>query len=257
MSLESALAPFADRLKGYLSAGMGPLLVSTAPGFPLGTLAALTLPKARRLAGPSVQEVRAFTARAAVDATVQAVTVTVNGCSPAAQSALLKFVEEPPPGVTLLLLYSRPYTVLPTIVSRCANVEGPTGDALADVRVWCLALAGVEIPIARRHYGQGYPGSIPEALLEARTDPGPVAELLSAVGKRDPVRALAATRGLVPDQVKLLRVKLSRHIAGVVTLPELRRVPVSVLYQWVEALSDRAVPRSVAVRAGLMVALGA
>ena len=46
--------------------------------------------------------------------------------SDAAQNALLKTLEEPPPGVTIILIALRPELMLPTTVSRCATVRfGP------------------------------------------------------------------------------------------------------------------------------------
>ena len=46
--------------------------------------------------------------------------------SVAAQNALLKTLEEPPPGVTVILLCQRPEQMLPTTQSRCATVRfGP------------------------------------------------------------------------------------------------------------------------------------
>ena len=46
--------------------------------------------------------------------------------SPAAQNALLKTLEEPPAGVTIILITDRPELLLPTTRSRCATVRfGP------------------------------------------------------------------------------------------------------------------------------------
>jgi len=43
--------------------------------------------------------------------------------SAAAQNALLKTLEEPPPGVTIILVCTRPDQLLPTTLSRCAMVR--------------------------------------------------------------------------------------------------------------------------------------
>ncbi len=62
--------------------------------------------------------------------------------SVAAQNALLKTLEEPPPGVTLVLLCPTPAELLATIRSRCALVRfGPLGRSFVADR---LAAAGVE-----------------------------------------------------------------------------------------------------------------
>ena len=46
--------------------------------------------------------------------------------SPAAQNALLKTLEEPPPGVTIILVAEQPEQLLPTTLSRCRMVRfGP------------------------------------------------------------------------------------------------------------------------------------
>jgi len=43
--------------------------------------------------------------------------------SPAAQNALLKTLEEPPPGVTIILVAEQPEQLLPTTLSRCRMVR--------------------------------------------------------------------------------------------------------------------------------------
>ncbi len=50
--------------------------------------------------------------------------------NPATANALLKVLEEPPPGNLLLLISHRPLRLLPTIRSRCLQVRVATSDAL-------------------------------------------------------------------------------------------------------------------------------
>jgi DNA polymerase III subunit delta' len=67
--------------------------------------------------------------------------------NPQAQNALLKTLEEPPDGTTLVLVTSRPDALLPTIRSRCLRVSfGPTpAEALAER----LVAEGREPDVAR------------------------------------------------------------------------------------------------------------
>jgi DNA polymerase III subunit delta' len=71
---------------------------------------------------------------------------------PAAANALLKMLEEPPPGVYWLLVSHEPGRLLPTVVSRCRRVPVPLpsavlavqwlrGQGMQDPALW-LALAG-------------------------------------------------------------------------------------------------------------------
>ena len=71
--------------------------------------------------------------------------------NPNAANALLKSLEEPPPGVHFLLVTHRPHQLLPTIKSRCRQVALPVPEAAAaaawlesqGVRDGALALAHV------------------------------------------------------------------------------------------------------------------
>lgn len=62
-----------------------------------------------------------------------------------AANALLKTLEEPPPGTIFLLVCHRPRRVLPTVLSRCEQVTMPMPDAAAAER-W-LQEQGVEHPV--------------------------------------------------------------------------------------------------------------
>ena len=61
-----------------------------------------------------------------------------------AANALLKSLEEPPPGLLFLLVSHKPQQLLPTILSRCLSFALPTPDA-ASVTRW-LAEQGVKNP---------------------------------------------------------------------------------------------------------------
>jgi DNA polymerase-3 subunit delta' len=71
--------------------------------------------------------------------------------NPNSANAFLKTLEEPPLGTTILLLTARPYSLLPTIRSRCLNFRMPAGAAapddpalaewIADYRAWLRSLA--------------------------------------------------------------------------------------------------------------------
>lgn len=66
--------------------------------------------------------------------------------NPAAANALLKLLEEPPAGVTLLLISHQPFRLLPTIRSRCRELRlGPL--APQDMAA-ALAQAGTEVASA-------------------------------------------------------------------------------------------------------------
>jgi len=87
--------------------------------------------------------------------------------SPAAQNSLLKTLEEPPPGVTIILVAERPEEMLATTLSRCAVVRfGPlprpfvtgklveSGVAAAEADFWA-AFTGGSIGRATRLARQG------------------------------------------------------------------------------------------------------
>lgn len=77
-----------------------------------------------------------------------------------AQNALLKTLEEPPPGTYIILVTSRPHRLLPTIHSRCRHVAfAPLDDAA--MTEWFDA-AGLDLAGAQKQwilgFSQGSPG---------------------------------------------------------------------------------------------------
>jgi DNA polymerase-3 subunit delta' len=108
----------------------------------------------------------------------------------AAANALLKTLEEPPPGTYLILVSDRPGRVPATILSRCRKLAAPL-PAPADARAW-LATQGVAVPDVALAQAAGAP-----FLALAYADPAMQSErgawlaALSAPG-RLAVSALAA-----------------------------------------------------------------
>jgi DNA polymerase-3 subunit delta' len=108
----------------------------------------------------------------------------------AAANALLKTLEEPPPGTYLILVVDQPGRLPPTILSRCRKLAAPLA-APADARAW-LAAQGIEQPDIALAQAAG----APLAAL-AHADPGVQAERRAwvdalVVPERMSVQALAA-----------------------------------------------------------------
>jgi DNA polymerase-3 subunit delta' len=93
----------------------------------------------------------------------------------AAANALLKTLEEPPPGTYLVLVADQPGRLPPTILSRCRRFAAPL-PAPADARAW-LAAQGVEAP----DLALAQAPAAPLAAL-AHADPGVQAERRAWVG---------------------------------------------------------------------------
>ncbi len=66
-----------------------------------------------------------------------------------AQNALLKTLEEPPPGVTIVLCADDEERLLPTVRSRCVRVRLGTV-AVREIEEWLEEVAGAEAPAAAR-----------------------------------------------------------------------------------------------------------
>jgi DNA polymerase-3 subunit delta' len=122
------------------------------------------------------------------------------GTSSEAANALLKLLEEPPAGTTLILTSAEPGRLLPTIRSRTTQIHLPPL-TVGEVREFLLAEAGVDEGAASRAAGRAG-GSIGRALgfLDDGDDPGPLEQirrqalgLLSAALAKEPeVRATSA-----------------------------------------------------------------
>ena len=79
-----------------------------------------------------------------------------------AQNALLKTLEEPSPGVTIVLCVDREELLLPTVRSRCARVRlGPTGARAIDRLLGELGLADASTAARLARIAGGRPGVAP------------------------------------------------------------------------------------------------
>jgi hypothetical protein len=106
-----------------------------------------------------------------------------------AQNALLKMLEEPPPGVTIVLCVDDEECLLPTVRSRCARVRlGPV--AGREIEIWLGELGTADAPSAARfaRLAAGSPGL---ALAYARA---PEAARLRGEIARGLLDMLAASR---------------------------------------------------------------
>jgi len=85
----------------------------------------------RKMQAMSIDVVRSFLIAPACQAPTRAtgkvfVVLEADLMSPEAQNSLLKTLEEPPDGVTIILISQRPEQLLPTTLSRCAMIRfGP------------------------------------------------------------------------------------------------------------------------------------
>lgn len=97
----------------------------------------------------------------------------------ATANALLKSLEEPPPGTVFLLVSSAPDRLLPTVRSRCQRIAIPAA-AVADAVPW-LKAQGVKDPeSALRYAGQAPLAALEETQEAARTREALLARLARA-----------------------------------------------------------------------------
>jgi DNA polymerase III subunit delta' len=151
--------------------------------------------------------------------------------NPSAANALLKLLEEPPSGVTLLLVSHQPSRLLPTIRSRCRTL--PLSPLSPPDLGRALAQAGVD-PGDAEALAELAAGSVGEAIRLAELDGlrlhAQVSGLLATLPRLDRARALAlaeagAGRGnearfdLILRLIELSLARLARHGATGGTLP--------------------------------------
>jgi DNA polymerase-3 subunit delta' len=115
----------------------------------------------------------------------------------AASNALLKNLEEPPPGTVFLLVSSMPDRLLPTVRSRCQRILVLPA-VPADAVPW-LAAQGVADPEA----ALAYSGNAPFAALEDAEERRPREALLRelAGGQPDALALADACQGTAPVRV--------------------------------------------------------
>ncbi len=107
-----------------------------------------------------------------------------------AQNALLKTLEEPPDGTTLVLVSSTPDSLLPTVRSRCLRVAfAPLPDALVE-----------EVLLAEGRVHAGTKGMTAEAVAELETQARAVAPLAGG--------SLARARTLLGKEVAAIHASL-------------------------------------------------
>jgi len=119
---------------------------------------------------------------------------------PAAQNALLKTLEEPPPASSFILITSRPDVLLPTVRSRCPMLRfQPLDDADVARVLMARGLSDAEARAA----AAAADGSVGHALqasagdlLEARSAAHRV--LAQVAGRPDPRRRIESAKDLVP-----------------------------------------------------------
>ena len=116
-------------------------------------------------------------------------------------NALLKMLEEPPPGVMFILVTSHPQRLLATIISRCQQVEMPAPSTeqalswlaqqqLADAEQW-LAYTGGSPLQAREAASAGGMQALPTRLAQGqKLDPFQAASEFAALGMEEVMTAL-------------------------------------------------------------------
>ena len=148
--------------------------------------------------------------------------------SPEAQNASLKMLEEPPPGVTIILLCQRPEQMLPTTRSRCSIVRfGPLprdfvagklaeqGIGLAEADFWSAYTAG-SVGEALRLAARGF-YEVKREVIEQLAAMGPAGD--AAVGERlaaitDGLATAAVSEAKQADGSSLSKNLASRQAAG-------------------------------------------
>ncbi len=133
-----------------------------------------------------------------------------------AQNALLKTLEEPPPGATLILCADEPERLLPTVRSRAATLRlGPLGIRAIEA---LLGEHGIDAPRAARlaRVAGGRPGlalayaAAPQA-VDAREE---IARTLLDLIPESRARRLAAGRELLARAADLVRLGVEAWAAG-------------------------------------------
>lgn len=188
-----------------------------------------------------------------------------------AQNALLKTLEEPAPGVTIILCVDQEELLLPTVRSRCARIRlGPMGPRDIETILGELDLADATVAARLGRIAEGRPGvalayaRAPEAmtirdeiarslidlldagrshrLAAARELLGRARELAEALAGPAAARAVAVRPGEVPEPSESTPdVELDPGSAGKVAPAERRRAARQLLTIWRDVARDLAV----------------
>jgi DNA polymerase-3 subunit delta' len=188
-----------------------------------------------------------------------------------AQNALLKTLEEPAPGVTIILCVDQEELLLPTVRSRCARIRlGPMGPRDIETILGELDLADATVAARLGRIAEGRPGvavayaRAPEAmtirdeiarslidlldagrsrrLAAARELLGRARELAEALAGPTAARAVAIRPGEVPEPSESTPdVELDPGSVGKVAPAERRRAARQLLTIWREVARDLAV----------------
>jgi DNA polymerase-3 subunit delta' len=171
----------------------------------------------------SVDEVRRmksfFTLSAADGGRRVAIIDDADEMNPSAANALLKLLEEPPAGVTILLISHQPFRLLPTIRSRCRELRlsplppVPLSDALTQ--------AGGDVdPADRQALAELAGGSVGEAFrltnLDGLKHYAAIVALFATLPRMDRARAISlaeAGAGRSVDQFDLIVTLLDQFLA--------------------------------------------
>jgi hypothetical protein len=134
-----------------------------------------------------------------------------------AQSALLKTLEEPAPGVVLLLCADEEERLLPTVRSRCARIRlGPV--PAREIEAWLVEQGVADAPraarLARLAGGRPGVGLAYARSAEAETARGEIARRLLDLLQAHPAAALVAARDLLSRSLDLARALEASPPAG-------------------------------------------
>ena len=145
--------------------------------------------------------------------------------NPTAANALLKLLEEPPGSLQIVLVTSRPHQLLPTINSRCQELEcEPLNPAETRQVLEQAGRSGAELETLAELCG-GAPGQAlgeDHKFLRDLTEEG-VRLLMAGEHVRDPISAAAKVLGMIEDGAQDLAQKRARLSTFIRSLARLLR----------------------------------
>ncbi len=155
----------------------------------------------------------------------------------ASANALLKMLEEPPPGVVFILVSSQPQKLLPTILSRCRKIAMPVPDKSLALQ-W-LEQKGMKDASEFLDYASGSPLAALASLEERGSSWGEVIQLLTRGAKLDPYNAarLLVAQGMeaaIAILQKWIYDLVACHLAGAIRYHERQATALQVLSKSVD-----------------------